>query len=67
MGMLTNTSAQQKFGVKVHVDLFDNSGAKIGSTTDYANSIDPGKAWQFRALVVDRGAVKAELKDVTED
>ena len=67
MGMLTNVSDQQKFGVKVRIDLFDDTGAKIGSATDYASSIDAGKAWQFRAMVVDRGAVKAELKEVTED
>jgi len=67
VGQLTNVSDQQKFGVKVLVDLFDDKGAKIGSATDYAQSIDAGKSWRFRAMVVDRGAVKAEIKEVTQD
>jgi hypothetical protein len=67
VGKLRNTSDQQKFGVKVRVDLFDDKGDKLGSATDYAASIDPGKEWEFRAMVVDRGAVKAELKEVTEN
>jgi len=67
VGELTNVTAQQKFGVKVMIDLFDKSGDKVGSATDYTQSIDAGKAWRFRAMVVERGAVKAELKQVTED
>ncbi len=67
VGTLTNTSDQQRFGVTVLVDLFDGTGGKIGAAKDYAQSIDAGKAWQFRAMVVDRGAVKAEIKDVTQN
>lgn len=67
VGELANVSGQQKFGVKVVVDLFDGAGAKIGSATDYASSIDAGKTWKFRALVAQRGAVRAELTEVTEN
>jgi hypothetical protein len=67
VGKVHNTTAQQKFGVKVQVDLFDGQGVKIGSANDYAASLDAGKDWHFRALVVDHGAVKARIADITED
>jgi hypothetical protein len=67
VGEVTNVTEQQKFGVKVLVELFDDKGGKIGAATDYAQSIGAGKSWRFRAMVVDRGAVKAEIKEVTQD
>ena len=67
VGKLRNTSDKEKFGVKVIVNLFDESGARLGSASDYASSIEAGKEWRFRALVVDHGAVKGEISDVTEN
>ncbi len=67
VGVLRNTTDKQKFGVKVEVDLFDARGAKVGSATDYAATIDAGAKWHFHALVVGSGAAKAKIKDVTEN
>jgi hypothetical protein len=67
IGKLTNASDHQRFGVKVELDVFDARKHKVGTATDYTPSIDPGKAWRFRALVTDRTAAKAKLTAVKEN
>ncbi len=66
-GVLRNESDRQRFGVKVELEVFNAADRKLGTATDYTSSIDPGKEWKFRALVVDRLAKSAKLKAVTED
>src|SRR5581483_8550407 len=61
VGVLHNTTDQQKFGVKVEIDLFDAHGAKVGVATDYTQTIDAGAQWHFHALVVATGAAKAKI------
>jgi hypothetical protein len=46
--------------------LFDAQDQKVGSATDYTQSITPGKEWKFKALVLPRDVVRAELVSVTE-
>jgi len=67
VGNLRNTSDHQRFGVKVELDVLDADNEKIGTATDYTPSIDPGKEWKFRALVIDRAAARAKLADVKEN
>lgn len=66
VGVLRNQSDHERFGVKVELSLFDAQDQKIGSATDYIQSITPGKEWKFKALVFPRDAVRAELVNVTE-
>ena len=67
VGALRNDSDHQRFGVKVEVELLGPRGEKIGAASDYTQSIDMGKSWNFRALVTDRGAVKGVVTNVTEN
>jgi hypothetical protein len=67
IGKLTNASDHQRFGVKVELDVFDAGKQKVGTATDYTLSIDPGKAWKFKALVTDRAAATAKLTSVKEN
>ncbi len=67
VGKLRNASDHQRFGVKVELDVFNADRKKVGTATDYTPSIDPGKEWKFRAMVVDRSAKSAKLKSVKED
>jgi hypothetical protein len=67
VGKLRNTSDRQRFGVKVELDVFNAEDEKIDTATDYAQTIDPGKEWKFKALVTDRAAKTAKLTAVTED
>ena len=66
-GMLKNDSDQQRFGVRVELDLLDAAGNKVGTATDYRQMLDPRATWQFRAIVTDRRATGAKLTGVKED
>lgn len=68
MGTLKNDSDHQRYGVKVEIDVFDEAGNKLATqANDYLQSLEPGKEWNFRALVVDVKAVTAKLASVKEE
>ncbi|HEY3914489.1 MAG TPA: FxLYD domain-containing protein [Verrucomicrobiae bacterium] len=67
VGTVRNNSDHERFGVKVDLDVLDQHNEKIGSATDYAQILEPGKEWKFRALVTDRKASKAKLADIKEE
>jgi len=66
VGVLSNQSGRQRFGIKVQLDLLDEQGEKVGSAGDYVASILPGKEWKFKALVLERKTARAELVNVAE-
>ena len=67
LGQIKNESDEQRFGLKVELDLLDSSGSKIGTATDYISILEPRKGWNFRALVLERRAVSARLASIKED
>jgi hypothetical protein len=67
MGVVKNASDHQRFGVKVELDLFDKSGAKIGTASDYCQVLEPKAEWHFKALVIDPKAASAKLAEIKED
>ncbi|HEX3989434.1 MAG TPA: FxLYD domain-containing protein, partial [Verrucomicrobiae bacterium] len=66
VGTVRNTSNHQRFGVKVELDVLDAQGKKVGSATDYAQLIEPGKEWKFKALVTDPNAASAKIAAIKE-
>ena len=67
IGTLTNTEARQRFGVKIVLDLFDESGKKVGEATDYQAIMEPGNVWNFKALAVPPRSVSATIASVQEE
>jgi len=67
LGQIKNESDEQRFGLKVELDLLDGSGSKIGTATDYLAILEPRKDWRFRALVLEARAVSARLASIKED
>jgi len=66
VGVLRNESDRQRFGIKVELNLLNAQGEKVGSASDQAGSILPGKEWKFKALVMERKSARAEVARVTE-
>jgi hypothetical protein len=66
-GEVTNASNRQRFGVKVEVEVLDAAGQKLGTATDYQQSIEAKGTWQFRALVVQSKAASARIAGIKED
>ena len=60
-GTVTNRSTAQMFNVQIEFALFDDANKQIGTTKDTANKIEPGAAWSFKALVLEKEAKRAEL------
>jgi len=67
VGIITNASEYQRFGVKVELDLFNKNGKKIGSTTDYKDIIEPNREWPFHAMVLDPKTTSAKVSSVKEE
>ena len=68
MGTLKNDSDHQRYGVKVQLDLFDQSGNKLPTqANDYVQTLEPRKSWSFRALIVDTKVVTAKVASITEE
>jgi len=66
-GTITNLTDRQRFGVRVELDLMDESGSKLGSATDYCATIEPNSQWRFRAQVLDKKAASAKVVAIRED
>ena len=67
VGTVRNISDYQRFGVKIQLDLINQAGSKIGTISDYAAIIEPGREWQFRALVTDPKGVRVSFANLSED
>jgi hypothetical protein len=67
VGVVTNDSDYQRFGVRVKVDLLNAKEDNVGSAQDYKDIIEPHKNWQFRALVIGGKAASAKVNGVTEE
>lgn len=66
-GLMQNQADTKRFGVRVDLYLLDTAGRQVGIATDYTPVIEPKDSWRFRALVLDRRAVNARLKEIKED
>lgn len=66
VGTIQNNSDRQRFGVKIELDLLDEQDNKIGTTGDYIAILEPHKDWQFRALLAQPKAVKAQVAKIEE-
>jgi hypothetical protein len=63
---ITNTSAQQRFGVKVELDLLDANCQRVGGATDYIGVMEPNAEWKFRAMIMEARAASAKIAAIKE-
>ena len=66
VGTLINSESRTRYGVKLQLDLFDESDKNVGTATDTQAIMESGGRWQFRALVLDKKAVRAKVATVVE-
>lgn len=65
IGTIKNNTKNTYIYVQVSFNLYDKSGAQIGSTMDNINNLEPGGTWKFKALILEDDAVKFKLADIT--
>jgi hypothetical protein len=66
-GTASNALSQQRFGVKIHLELLDTNELRVGTTSDYRSVVQSNEVWQFRALVVEPAATSAAVIGIQED
>lgn len=65
VGTIRNNSERSYGYIQVEINLYDDSGAQVGSTLDNANNLEPGGIWKFKALITDDRATKFKVADIT--
>jgi len=66
-GTLKNISPSKKFGVKIELELRDAQNWKLGTTTDYQPTLEPGAEWKFKAMVMNPKTASAAILSIKED
>ncbi len=65
IGTLTNATNKQFSYAQVEFNLYDETGAQVGSTLANINNLEAGGRWNFEAGVLEARAVEAKLKGIT--
>lgn len=65
VGTVKNNSGKQYSYAQVEFNLYDESGAQVGSTLANVNNLEPYGMWKFEAIVIEDKATRAKLKGVS--
>jgi hypothetical protein len=63
-GTVVNDSDKEYSYAQVEFNLYDDSGAQVGSTFTNINNLEPHATWRFEAVVLEDNATSARLKAV---
>ena len=65
VGTVKNNSNKQYRYVQVEINLYDKSGAQVGSTMSNVNNLEAHGTWKFKAIILEDNAKKFLVKGVT--
>lgn len=65
VGTVKNNTKKTYSYVQVEINLYDESGAQIGSTFDNVNNLEPDGTWKFKAIVMEDDVASYKIKDIT--
>lgn len=66
VGDLINDTDQQRFGIKIELDMLDDQEKVLGKTSDYLAELEPHKKWSFNALLTVPQVAVVKLADISE-
>ncbi len=65
-GTVRNSSSTKRYGyAQVSINLYDASQTQVGSTMANINNLEPGKSWDFEAMVMEEKATSFKVMDIT--
>ena len=64
-GAIVNKTDKEYGYLQVEINLYDNSGAQIGSTLANVNNLEAKGTWKFEAYTLKDGVKTVKVKDVT--
>ena len=65
-GKIVNTTGKKITYAQVEINLFDETGAQVGSTMANINNFEPNAVWKFEAPVLVQSAVSAKIAGITK-
>lgn len=65
IGTVKNNAGKTYSYVQVTINLYDKSGAQVGSTLANVNNLEPGGIWKFKAPILEQDATTYKIKDIT--
>ncbi len=65
VGTLRNNSMKTYGYVNVSFNLYDAAGTQVGDADASISNLEPGKSWNFEAVIVEDKAVSYKLMKVT--
>jgi hypothetical protein len=65
MGSAKNMSSRGFRYVQISINLYNDSGVQVGSTIANVNNLAAGDTWAFKAVVIEDGVTRFEIKDIT--
>lgn len=65
VGSVRNNTNHTYAYVQIGINLYDDSGAQVGSTMDNTNNLEPGGIWKFEAMIWDDEATHYKIIDVS--
>jgi len=65
VGSIKNNGAKTYGYVHVTINLYDKTGAQVGSTLDNVNNLEPGGTWKFKAMWLEEDATSYKIKEIT--
>lgn len=65
VGIVKNNTDRNYGYVQVEINLYDNSGAQVGSTMSNTNNLEPNSTWKFKAPILEETATRFKVKKVT--
>lgn len=65
VGTVRNNTTKTYSYVQVSINLYDKSGAQVGSTLANVNGLEPGGLWKFKAIILEDSTEAYKIKDVT--
>lgn len=64
-GEVVSQSSVHLERLQIQFNLYDSSGAKVGTATDHISDLEPGGVWRFKATVWEASTKKYVLDQVT--
>lgn len=65
VGSVKNNGGKTYKYVQVTINLYDNSGAQVGSTLANVNNLEPNGTWKFKAMWLEKDATNYKIKEIT--
>ncbi|WP_027309321.1 FxLYD domain-containing protein [Caloramator sp. ALD01] len=64
-GQIKNNTDKTFSYVQVEINLYDKNGQQVGSTIDNINNLEPGKTWNFKAIILEDNVHSYKIVNVS--